>query len=66
MGFKAIYGDQWAKAAKNCERVIGDLTAAFASQGLKLRAGHGALSCEEDNETHDFGEPDIFLIYKPD
>lgn len=63
MSFKAIYGDQWAKAAKNCEQVIGDLTAAFASEGLKLRAGHGALSCEEDNSQHDQGEPDIFLIY---
>jgi len=64
LGFKKVYADQWAKAAKNCEQVIGDLTALFAQDGLKLRAGHGALSCEEDNTQHDAGEPDIFLVYK--
>lgn len=64
MGFKAIYGDQWDKAAKNCECVILDLTAKFAKDGLILRAGHGALSADPQSEEHDHGEPDIFLVYQ--
>lgn len=63
LGFKNLYRDQWKKAAENCKQVIGDLTAGFAQAGLKLRSGHGALSCDEESSDHNHGEPDIFLLF---
>lgn len=64
MSFKEKYKDTWAKAANDTLRVISDIEGWIDDSHLLLESGKGAITDQiVEDQDHESGAPDIFLIY---